>query len=396
MRITKIEAFALVSPMLEEHTCFTSYGRKSTVASLIARVHTDEGIEGIGETVCNPFVERSLPTLDMALALVKDCLGPALLGENPFDLRRLHWKMDQAMSGNLNVKAAFDVALYDIMGKKLGTPVYNLLGGNCYGRTEFHYDIDFPGHFGFLDTPKAMAELAEKCVRKLGYKHYSIKLGMPGEPIERDLERIFMVFEAIGPNVPLHMDPNTEWGLEKTVKVFTKIRGRNISNVHQPVPAWDIDGLATLTRMFPEIPVYADESVFEGYLAELLKKRAVPGIAFKPLQSGGYYPSLKIIGACEHAGVGVYLNGAASTNVAQTATMHLSLALGPLRAWNLAEENDRPGYTAVHLKLKKPHLVLKGGCITEGRTLKLPTGPGLGIDQINEELLKKDRAVIIS
>jgi L-alanine-DL-glutamate epimerase-like enolase superfamily enzyme len=162
------------------------------------------------------------------------------------------------------------------------------------------------------------------------------------------------------------------------------------------VPAWDIDGLATLTRMFPEIPVYADESVFEGYLAELLNRRAVPAIAFKPLQSGGYYPSLKIIGACEHAGVGVYMNGAASTNVAQTATMHLSLALGPLRAWNLAEEDGRPGYTAVHLKLKKPHLVLKGGCITEGRTLKLPTGPGLGIDEINEDLLKKTRAVIVS
>jgi len=316
-------------------------------------------------------------------------LGPALIGEDPFKIRLIHAKMNEAISGNLSIKGAFDMAMYDIMGKKLGVPVYDLIGGNSYGKTEFHYDVDLPIHFGFVNTPEAMAQEAEEFVKNRGYKRWSIKLGLPGEPIEREIQRIRMVCEAIGPDIPLHMDPNTGWGLEKAVKILSAVRGCNISDIHQPVPSWDVDGLAILTQMFPEMSIVGDESAFEGYLTEIIRRRAVNAIALKAFYAGGYYPTLQIIGACERVGIRVYMNGGIETNMLITARTHLTLMLGPTNI-------SGPVTSAVNLKIEPPDLVAMGGNqVIDKRIVKISPYPGLGILELNEYMLKSELGVTI-
>ncbi len=395
MKITKVEAYSLTLPIREEHIPFLNYGRREKLYTLIVKVFTDDGIVGLGEGVCNPFGARFLPTQGMALELIRSRLGPALIGEDPFKIRCIHAKMKEAIAGNLSIKGAFDMAMYDIMGKKLGVPVYDLIGGNSYGKTEFHYDVDLPIRPGFVNTPEAMAQKAEECVKKLGYKRWGIKLGLPGEPIEREIQRIRMVCEAIGPDIPLHMDPNTGWGLEKTIKILSAVRGCNISDVHQPVPSWDVEGLALLTQMFPEVPIIADESAFEGYFTEIIRRRAVNAIALKPFHAGGYYPTLQMIGACEQVGIRVYMNGLITTNVQDTATAYLALMLGP---GNLSSPSTTilAGYETTTLQIKPPNLVKKGGIQVVGkRMVKISSDPGLGIIELNEDILKPELGVTV-
>src|SRR5689334_7763403 len=128
MKIKEIEIIPLHLPV--RYALVESGGTFSFFDHVVVRVHTDNALHGLGEVEAYPSFERlCVETQAGIVAVLRDRLVPLLIGENPFNVNAIWAKMDHAVVGYWRVKAAIDNALYDLMGKHLGIPAYDLLGG---------------------------------------------------------------------------------------------------------------------------------------------------------------------------------------------------------------------------------------------------------------------------
>ena len=129
MKITHIEPLPVTVGIDPEIMITSSLGTHRGSRYVLVKVHTDEGITGIGEATVMPM--WSGETQGGTKVVIKEYLAPALVGEDPFNVEHLLWKMERAVVGNPFSKAALEMTLLDLIGKKLHVPVYQLLGGRC-------------------------------------------------------------------------------------------------------------------------------------------------------------------------------------------------------------------------------------------------------------------------
>src|SRR5262249_47105297 len=127
MKITRIEAIPVRVPLKPGMTTRTAHGDHVTSDYVIVRVHTDDGLVGLGEATV--AARWSGETSRSCLAAIEDLLAPALTGSDPRQIGRLRARMDRELKLNPFTKAAIEMALWDIAGKSAGVPVYHLLGG---------------------------------------------------------------------------------------------------------------------------------------------------------------------------------------------------------------------------------------------------------------------------
>src|SRR4030067_2336250 len=148
MKITGIEIIPLtISFKGQIKESFGTVGLRED--DVIIRLHTDEGITGLGEgSTLGPFYSGE--SQETVMGIIAHHLFPKVLeGKDPFDVDPIHYEMDKTVYGNTGAKAAVDFALYDIMGKALNVPVYKLLGGR------FTDEIHLRGRVG-IDPPDRM------------------------------------------------------------------------------------------------------------------------------------------------------------------------------------------------------------------------------------------------
>ena len=147
MKISEIEIYAIHLPLYEPFVI--SYASYDTMPSIIVKITTDTGHVGYGESVADDHVTGE--SWEGTFAVLKHTLAPQIIGENPVNMERIHEKMDAAIYGCPTAKAAIDIACYDAVGKALGVPVYDLLGGR--------YHEEFPiTHVLSIASPEAMAQ----------------------------------------------------------------------------------------------------------------------------------------------------------------------------------------------------------------------------------------------
>src|SRR6185369_4888658 len=127
MHISRIETFAVRIPLKPERRMISALGQHTVSEYVIVRVHTDAGIDGVGEATVTP--RWSGETVWGAKALVDRVLGPTVIGGDPSDSTTIDRRMDQAVAHNWFAKSAIEMACWDIRGKSAGKPVYELLGG---------------------------------------------------------------------------------------------------------------------------------------------------------------------------------------------------------------------------------------------------------------------------
>ncbi|HEX4612067.1 MAG TPA: mandelate racemase, partial [Urbifossiella sp.] len=130
MRITRVSAFQVGLPLHEGSYKWSGGNAVTVFDSTVVKVETDGGLVGWGE-VC-PLGPAYLPAYAAGVRAGLAEIGPHLLGQNPLELAKLNRHMDAALKGHPYVKSAVDVACWDILGKKAGLPVCELLGGR-YG-----------------------------------------------------------------------------------------------------------------------------------------------------------------------------------------------------------------------------------------------------------------------
>lgn len=312
MIIKKINLYAIRLPLKEPF--IISYHTYDDMPSIIVEMETDEGIIGYGESVADEHVTGE--TWESTFQVLKYTLAPALIGRDPFRIEKIHEMMDQVIYNAPAAKAAIDIACYDIMGKALNQPVYQLLGGR--------YHEAFPlTHVLSITKPAQMAEEAARMI-EAGFASLKMKVGTA---IDQDIERIRAVRERVGRDVPIRVDVNQGWmNSSRTLKVIRFLEELGIDWLEQPVAADDIDGMVRIKSM-TTLPLMIDEGL-KGTreMRDIIQKQAADKVNIKLMKCGGIYPAVKLTHMAEMAGMECQVGSMVESSFASAAGFHVAFS----------------------------------------------------------------------
>ncbi|HEU5349384.1 MAG TPA: dipeptide epimerase, partial [Ktedonobacterales bacterium] len=260
----------------------------------------DDGLSGIGEAAPNGFYGEKCESVLMALSYFADHLG-----EDATLIEDISANLGRVMRGNTSARAAIDMALYDLMGQRLGVPIYQLLGLNPARTPVTSFTIG-------LDTS---AEMARKARLAGEFPVLKIKLGTPD-----DLEIIRAIRDAT--NVRLRVDANAAWTPKQAIKKINELEAFDIEFVEQPVAPGDLEGLR-LVREHTNLPIFADESCVTLDDVPRMAGR-VDGINIKLMKCGGISQALKMIAAARAHHLQIMLGCMVESSVAITAAAQIS------------------------------------------------------------------------
>ncbi|MCK8676054.1 mandelate racemase/muconate lactonizing enzyme family protein [Streptomyces lichenis] len=292
-----------------------SSGGSDELVSLVVEVRTADGARGIGEA--SPMTAYTGETLAGLRAAVEEHAGPALIGRDPRDLAGAHRAMDAAIRGQHLAKAALDMALHDLAARAAGWPLHLLLGG---GRPATAVPTTWVVGLG---TPEEMAEEAVRYARA-GFRHIKLK---GGEDPALDLALVAAVRAALPEAVELSLDANEGYPPSGAVRVAARLADAGLDLLEQPLPRWDLDGMAAL-RAAGGVRVMADESVQSAHDAlEVIRRGAADVLNIKILKVGGLHRAQQVAALAESAGLAVKVGTMPELGVATLAAAHLSAAL---------------------------------------------------------------------
>lgn len=312
MKITKIDVYGIQFPLAAPFVI--SYHTYDKMPSIIVKIETDEGIIGYGEGVPDEHVTGE--TWQGIFHIIKNTLGPAVLGQNPMEIERIHEIMNNAIYSSPTAKAAIDIACFDILGKKLQQPVYQLIGGR--------YHEQFPiTHVLSIGEPEEMAkEALEKAGQ--GYEYFKIKVGTE---VGKDVERIKAIRSLIGPGPAIRVDVNQGWkNSSTTLMALERLEKYQIDWIEQPVAADDMDGMAEV-KAKTRIPLMVDEGL-KGTreMLQVIQKRAADKINIKLMKCGGIYPAVKLAHQAELAGLDCQVGSMVESSVGSAAGFHVAFS----------------------------------------------------------------------
>ncbi len=321
MKIAEIEIYAIHLPLYEPFVI--SYATYDYMPSIIVKITTDTGLVGYGEGVADEHVTGE--SWKGTFEILKNTLAPKLIGENPMNMERIHELMDAEIYGVPTAKAAIDIACYDVAGKALGVPVYNLLGGR--------YHEEFPiTHVLSIAAPEEMAKEAEERVAA-GYRSMKMKVGTN---VADDVLRIQAVRERVGEDIAIRVDVNQGWvNSANTLQGLQKLQDCSLDWLEQPVRADDIDGMVEV-KSKSSIPMMIDEGL-RGVrdMREIIAKRAADKVNIKLMKCGGIYPATKLAHMAEMAGIECQIGSMVESSIGSAAGFHVVIfEKRLLQVWN--------------------------------------------------------------
>lgn len=358
MKITSVRAVAHAAPAPDMRGDGRNY--------CYVKVETDAGLHGWGEASCGTLA---------VIPMVEE-LGRMLVGQDPSAIehiwQRLYNCQHNIRGGIVHMAAlsGIDVALWDLKGKALGVPVYQLLGGAtrerlwCYSR--------FDGA-----TPEAAADHAR---REAGRGFTALK-GDPfaawgpqlsSEAIEAAVRIVAAVREAVGPRVELLIEAHGRLDVRSAVRFLDATRDLNIFFIEEPLPPEDIDGLLEIRRHTTVSIASGERLLTKWAAAPLIERRAIDIIQPDPAHAGGITEVRKIAVLAEAHHVWVQPHNPYGP-VNTLAAAHLNAVLPNFITMELIMEEDMHNWFGQ---------IIKGGRAQEpvAGHFPLPEGPGLGID----------------
>lgn len=375
MRITDVAVITLSFPL--EKTVTTSFGVMPSRTNVLVRVDTDEGISGIGESWTNfphwGAEERKIT--------IEKGIRPLILDENPLQISYLWDKMYRSLMNSgagrqwgargplMQAISGVDIALWDILGKKLGVPVYQLLGGKVCSEAKA-----YASGLG----PRDYEEYVERSIRE-GYSAFKLKVGF-GRDL--DLHNVKTMRRMIGDGRMLMVDANQGWkDASEAISNLKLYSGHDISFIEEPVPA---DQLSDLKKIKESgiAPVAGGENIYSRHgFKDVLVYEALDIVQPDITKTGGLSES-KII--CQMAGAWrlPFAPHMFGTGVGVAASLHLLFST-PGGLFMEVDANPNPLRNDL---LEETFYVFKDGCFVLAEEM-----PGLGIklnmDVVNEYLI---------
>ena len=350
VKITKFSA-NLMRPLK------VAFGIVETSDNWIIKVTTDEGLYGLG--CAAPFEFVTGETMETC-RLVLEMFAKAFIGFDPLDIAGAHKLMDSMIYGNGSAKCAFDIALYDIIGKYENKPVWKLLGGTD---PVVMNDITIG-----IDEPDVMTSMAKKYVFEKGFRILKIKIGLD---LEHDLRALTMIREAVGKDVRIRIDANQGYDVGKSLKALAEFEKIGIDAAEQFLPWWDFDGAAELIKKNKtSVRLMLDESIHNPYDAERAAKgRCADFFNIKLMKCGGLYNGAKIADIAERAGIGCMVGCMGECKISISAGVSL------VAAKKAIVEADCDSF----MFYEGEDDGIKGGFDRDGGVFTLLDKPGLGI-----------------
>jgi L-alanine-DL-glutamate epimerase-like enolase superfamily enzyme len=314
MKITRIETIPIRVPLKPQFAIRSGRGGAHTVSPfLLVKVHTGDGIVGLGEASCTP--RWSGEDQFTGAHLIRTYLEPLLIGEDPLQVEQLSQKFRLAFAGNYFTKAAVEMALWDIAGKAVGKPVYQLLGGKAREFVPTKWSVSG------LD-PEPAADIA-KWAAGHGFRAMKVKVGI--EP-EADIERVRAARNAIGPDIKLGVDANGGWTVEQAVATINRLYEFGIYFAEQPVSPEDVAIMADVRKRI-RIPLIADESIYTLQDAKTLARLdAADVFSIYVGKAGGIGPAKRIAEFAASAGIKTTIGSNLELGVGSAAMVHMAIA----------------------------------------------------------------------
>lgn len=347
MIITHIDVRAISIPRIT--TLTTAYGSDDGALTVLVTLKTSDGIEGHGQAgVDHPSYGE---TTEGIVANIRHHLAPVLLGSNPLAVTWLEGCMHRALPHHPFAISAVEMALWDVAGKALNAPVYQLLGGRVRRGVDL---MGFVNH----DTPERMAAAAARTLDQTPYPVLKMKIGM--NPAD-DVRRVAAVAEAILGRATLQVDGNTGYTLAQAVPALSLMESTGaLGAIEQPVAR--MSHMAELARRLVT-PIMVDESIYPPDDAIEVVRSGAATIALMKLAKHGGIGPVRRIGAIFEA-AGLQLSVAIYYDLIAAAAAHLAAAL-PAVTWPSPDTDMQDTILVTPLR-------------TEGLVLLAPELPGLG------------------
>lgn len=367
LKIAKVEAVLL--------TGVRGYG-----PWLFARVETTDGIVGWGEGTNFPGVQP--------IAAAIKTLSPVVIGEQAWDIEKLWNKMYRFLYYNgmggvvLAAISAIDIALYDIVGKKLGVPVYKLLGGKVHEKLRIYANGWIEG---IPRTPEAFAAKTKELVTR-GYTGCKFdpfaKTPMNREVTQADLRsavaQVKAIREAGGPDYDIAIDVHARWNTKSTIDIIRALEPYRLLFYEEAVPPENVSAMAEVQRVV-NVPLATGERIFGRHgFRELLERQAVRIIQPDIARTGGITEFKKIAAMADSYFIPVAPHNP-NGPICTIASLHACLSIPNFLILEFFEQ-DEPVFQEIVI----------GGLRRDQEAVYPIEAPGLGI-RITDEFLKKHK-----
>ncbi len=322
--------------------------------NVILKVNTSDGRTGFGCAAPSEEVTGESPAA--CLEALESRLIPILRGSDVADLAGVDARAAAAAPGCPAARAAVDIALHDLLGRRAGVPLARVLGMR---RARLPTSITL----GIEDDPAATLERARRHVAS-GFRILKIKTG---ENWEADARLIRVLREALGPGIVLRADGNQGYSEEDARRFLSALRPGDLELLEQPTQADDLSALARLAAG-SDVPIMADESIQSAEDARrIVEARAADLVNIKLMKSGGIAEALRIADITRAGDLGAMVGCNDESRISIAAGLHVALA-----APN-TERADLDG----HLDLEDD--VARGGVRIEDGYLLPSEEAGLGV-----------------
>lgn len=350
-----------------------SWGAHPAIQRIVVELETDDGLIGLGEAYGEP---HRLLALEQARQYV--------IGADPYALEQLRWRIMPPGQVKLflgpiayHTYAAVEFACLDLIGKAVGRPVHDLLGGKLRDEIPqsaylFYRYADADGR-GAVETPDELVGLAGDLIAAHGFRSIKFKCGV----LEPDAEvEAFKALRAAFPDLKIRLDPNGIWAVGTAVRVARALRDDDVEYLEDPT--WHLRGLARVASQAPWITLASNQAVFsfEDLLPNLLTG-GVDIVLADPHWYGGMHACKQLGRMAETYGFDLGMHSGSELGISQSVQLHVAAAVP-----NLAQ--------AYAPDTHYPHLVddiIVGGKlpIVDG-AMRVPDGPGLGVELDRDKL----------
>ncbi|MCP5109672.1 MAG: mandelate racemase/muconate lactonizing enzyme family protein [bacterium] len=319
---------------------------------------TDQGIIG-----------RSIPA--GGTSLIESSILPRIQGENPFYVERIwdrmyrHNRKPVAKGEYIRAMGAVDIAVWDIIGKALNRPVYEILG--AYNRKIRVYAAG-----GYYEEGKGLKQLVAEMEGYVAEGFRAVKMKVGGAPHREDVERVRAVRDAVGPDVDVLIDANNKWNAYQAIRFGRAVEKYDLFWFEEPVEPDDFAGCAEVREAL-DIPVVAGENEFTRWgCRDLIEARSADILNLDTVKAGGIteYRKIAALASSYHVPVSPHGN--------PFMAVHL-LAATP----NALIMETYPAIES-RFNLALPLFPVSNGYI------EAPAKPGLGIDP-DPEIVRKYR-----
>ena len=338
---------------------------------VIVELRLGNGVIGIGEAATLGGPRWSEECVESIKATIDTYLAPAVVGAAAERFEAARARMDEAAKRNNAAKAAIESALFDAVGKTLGVPAAQLLGGVVRESVPVIWTLA-------SGDPVQEIEEAERKIAARLHNIFKVKIG--AQAPEADMARMRRLAGALEGRATLIVDANQAWDETAALRCLPILAEIGVTLVEQPLPDWNIPGMARL-RARSAVPLMADECVFSTHdMLDVARAGAADVVSLKLVKHGGLLATRDVAAVARAAGIGLYGGCLLESSIGAAAHLQVFAGLRDL-AWGC----DHCG----------PQ-ILTGDLVTEPLRfadfhIHLPIGPGLGVTLDPEQLQRYAR-----